>query len=277
MNRILEDALAYAARGWHVFPCHHGTKRPVYLGSWKLATTNPATIRRIFGSSTEYNIAIRCCGPESRLVVLDEDERNDGPASLTILERRNSPLPPTLRCRTANGRHRYFYTDVLFEPCTGRVGPGLDVPRYVIAPPSVHPDGPIYTWENDEPLAPAPDWLIKLTRKPPPPPIPPPPGGRRPSPAGSGSGAYGAAALRRECEMLASMPPNSGRNNALNRASFCLHQLVAGGELDGATVEHRLLGAAEANGLTSEDGLRQVLATIASGRRAGLAHPRSRR
>jgi hypothetical protein len=32
--------------------------------------------------------------------------------------------------------------------------------------------------------------------------------------------------------VLANTPPG-GRNNRLNRASFCLHQLVAGGELEG--------------------------------------------
>jgi hypothetical protein len=120
-------------------------------------------------------------------------------------------------------------------------------------------------------VATAPDWLIKLTRRPPPPAYVLPPRAHHGPP-----GAYGAAALQRECETLASMLPNTGRNNALNTASFCLHQLVAGGELDGADVERELLAAAGANGLIADDGLRQVLATIASGRRAGLQHPRSK-
>jgi hypothetical protein len=38
-----------------------------------------------------------------------------------------------------------------------------------------------------------------------------------------------------------------------------------------------LLAAAQANGLLGEDGERQCLATIQSGARAGMAHPRSRR
>ena len=71
------------------------------------------------------------------------------------------------------------------------------------------------------------------------------------------------------------MAPDSGRNNQLNRASFCLHQLVAGGELDAGEVERALLDAATANRLVAEDGLRQTMATIRSGARAGLQHPRS--
>jgi hypothetical protein len=103
-------------------------------------------------------------------------------------------------------------------------------------------------------------------------PTPTPSSGARGSP-----GAYGKAALEREIQALASTAPG-GRNHALNCASYCLHQLVAGGVLDGAEVQQRLLEAAEANGLMTDpsDGPRSVLRTIESGRRAGLQHPRSR-
>src|SRR5215470_6837947 len=47
-----------------------------------------------------------------------------------------------------------------------------------------------------------------------------------------GSSIYGRTARRVECDKLAAMPKDSGRNNALNRAAFSLFQLVAGGELD---------------------------------------------
>ena len=77
-----------------------------------------------------------------------------------------------------------------------------------------------------------------------------------------------------EIEALANTAPGS-RNHALNRASFALYQLVAGGVLDGAEVQQRLLGAAHANGLMAE-GPRAVMVTIASGARAGMQHPRSR-
>jgi hypothetical protein len=87
-------------------------------------------------------------------------------------------------------------------------------------------------------------------------------------------GAYGQAALEREIAALANTAPGS-RNHALNRASFALHQLVAGGVLDGNEVQQRLVGAAHANGLMAE-GPRAVMATIASGARAGRQHPRSR-
>jgi RecA-family ATPase len=91
-----------------------------------------------------------------------------------------------------------------------------------------------------------------------------------------GSSIYGRTALRAECDKLAAMPKDSGRNNALNGAAFNLFQLVAGGELDEERdqVRERLFAAAEACGLVAEDGAASVRATIESGAKAGRAQPR---
>jgi hypothetical protein len=116
-------------------------------------------------------------------------------------------------------------------------------------------------------------WLATLARKRPAPPISERaiasihPNGR--------PGGYGTAALDRECAALADASPG-GRNHALNRASYRLFQLVAGGELDRHDVVDRLVGACHRNGLVHDDGLPSVIATIRSGARAGLQHPRTR-
>jgi AAA domain/Bifunctional DNA primase/polymerase, N-terminal len=92
-----------------------------------------------------------------------------------------------------------------------------------------------------------------------------------------GSSIYGRTALRAECDKLAAMPKDSGRNNALNTAAFNLFQLVAGGELDEERdqVRERLFAAAEACGLVAEyGGAVSVRATIESGAKAGRAQPR---
>jgi hypothetical protein len=76
--------------------------------------------------------------------------------------------------------------------------------------------------------------------------------------------------------MLAGAPAGT-RNNALNRAAFRLAQLVGGGELlDRDHVIDGLIGACHRNRLIETDGLRSVMATIASGMAAGLKFPRSR-
>jgi hypothetical protein len=84
---------------------------------------------------------------------------------------------------------------------------------------------------------------------------------------------YAAAALHRECAQLAGMPPDSGRNNALNRAAFNLGQLVASGILTASEVTAALAHAAAQCRLDDREAAR----TIASGLAAGQRHPRTRR
>ena len=71
IRTLLSSALSLAERGWHVFPCVPGGKRPALRGSWQdHATTEPARIRA-WWSRAAYNIGI-ACGP-SGLVVIDLD------------------------------------------------------------------------------------------------------------------------------------------------------------------------------------------------------------
>jgi hypothetical protein len=86
---------------------------------------------------------------------------------------------------------------------------------------------------------------------------------------------YGRTALKNECAALASMPKDSGRNDALNCAAFNLFQLVNNGDLNENMVRSELFAAAKACGLVDEDGAAQVQATIESGARAGHARPRA--
>ena len=276
---LLAAALAYAAQGVSVFPLWPASKEPACKHGFKNATTNPATIRRYWLAQPDYNIG-SATGTVSGIWVLDVDGAA-GAVALADLEAKHGPLPTTSCSITSAGCHLWWRATGPIQSSTGRICVGLDVRAdggYVLAPPSVHPDGPVYRWSNSADPAVAPDWLIELARARPLPPTPsisqraialrsirPP-------------DAYGRAALEYEISALASTP-NGQRNHALNRASFSLHQLVAGGELDGAEVRNRLIGAASANGLMADpdDGPRAVMRTIASGARAGMAHPRNRR
>jgi hypothetical protein len=273
----LAVALDYAARGFAVFPCLEGRKEPACgRGGFHNATTNPATIRRWWSGIHNYNIAI-ATGLVSGVWVLDVDGSN-GAVALAELEAEHGALPTTMTSVGESGAHLWFKMDGPLQCSVARVGHGLDVRAdggYAMVPPSVHPDGPIYRWTNDRPPAIAPAWLVKLARQRPGAPkivIPEASDRRR---QGS-SCTYGQAALEYEIAALAKTAPG-GRNHALNRASFSLHQLVAGGELDDAAeVRRRLVDACHANGLMQDDGPRQVNLTIWSGAKAGLQHPRSR-
>jgi hypothetical protein len=276
MSANLYAALGYAAAGRAVFPLMVRSKEPAIARGFKACTTNPETIRR-YWRVPDRNIGL-ATGAISGVWVLDVDG-DDGAASLRALEAEHGKLPETWISSTGRGRHVWLRYTAPIPSSTGRIAPNLDVRAdggYVLVPPSVHPNGRIYKWitpPKGEP-AEAPEWLVTLAR-------------RKPAPSNSeraasirptgrpGSDAYGWVALEREIEDLAAAVPG-GRNTTLNRTAFRLFQLVAGGELDGRDVADRLVEACHRNGLVKDDGLRSVIATIDSGSKAGLAHPRSR-
>jgi Bifunctional DNA primase/polymerase, N-terminal len=272
----LETALALAAEGIAVFPLIYRDKVPSKKSrGFYDATTNPAIIRRWFGGAVRWNLGVRT-GQASGVWIVDEDE----PGALDALIAAHGPLPPTRESSTGRGRHLWFKSTVLPIPSrvgTGRIWPGIDIKSergYVVCPPSIHKSGVPYRWANDGPVAEAPSWLLVLARKPKAP--EPLPTRSNASAVISGCpGVYGAAALRGEVEILASTAEGN-RNNQANRTSFSLSQLAAGGELSWADAERAIVEACVVNGLVADDGLRSVMATIASGRRAGMQSPRNR-
>jgi len=267
-----DAAQDYAASGRAVFPCYERTKEPACTRGLHNGTTNPAAVAR-WWSAKAYNIGLRT-GQASGCWVLDVDGE-DGATNLRELVAQYGPLPAVPISRTTRGRHYWFLSDCPIQSSAGRIAAGIDVRAdggYVLVPPSIHPSGASYSWLAMLPLVAAPDWLLELARK-----RPAAPEIRIPPRSYGGANPYGDAALEREIELLANAAEGS-RNHALNRASFSLHQLVAGGELERGEVERRLWEAAAANGLTTDpkDGPRSIARTIASGARAGMQQPRSR-
>jgi bifunctional DNA primase/polymerase-like protein len=275
---MLDAALAFAARNWPVLPCIARMKVPAIKGGFYSATTNPETIKRYWRRS-DCNIGIRT-GAASGFWVVDIDGE-EGEASLRALEATHGALPPTREVITGGGgRHLWFKYVGPVKSAAGQIALGIDTRAdnaYIICPPSIHPNGRRYEWSVDstDELATAPGWLVELARKKPAPSISERALATVRRPAGGSANAYGAAALDDEIAALATTPPGA-RNHALNAAAFSLFQLVAGGELDESEVIGRLVQAAHANGLMTDDGLAKVWATIQSARRAGMQSPRSR-
>lgn len=296
MNPVLAAALNYAARGWLVFPVPPGTKRSYKSAKhsdgrkWG-ATRDPDEIRRDWLQWPDAGIGIPT-GIINNIVVLDCDtiagHNVDGGLALAQLEAKHGLLPNTLNALSPSGSTHYYFQHpgggIKIRNSASELGSGIDVRGdggMVVAPRTVRPGGgSSYEWLNNNPIVPMPAWLISITREKPRTiserAVAAIRNNQRPSlcPRGRGHG-YGLAALESETADLAGCAPG-GRNHAANRASFSLHQLVAGGELDGAEVERRLIEACTANGLIADDGLHSVMRTIESGRRAGLASPRSR-
>ena len=288
---LLAAALAYAGRHMSVFPACAAVKKSHKAadhsnGARWGATSDPAEVRRDFSHWPNARIGIPTVAV-NRMVVIETDTPQghgiNGAAALAKLEVEHGALPDTLTaCSPSGSLHRYFrHPGPAFKIKTTAsvIGRGVDVRGdggMVIAPPSVNLTGQAYRWINRNPIAAMPAWLVELTKDKPPPASTisqrAVAGIRRPF---KDPNRYGMAALDREIEAVANAAPG-GRNHALNRSSFSLHQLVAGGELDGGVVRHRLIDASTANGLVADDGLPSVMATIESGRRAGLQYPRSR-
>jgi Bifunctional DNA primase/polymerase, N-terminal len=277
----LDAALAYAVRGFAVFPLRPRQKEPATNRGFYDATTNPELIRR-WWRAKDYNIAIRA-GAASGIWLLDVDTRDerDGESSIRKLEAEHGPLPQTLEAISGSGgRHLWFKYSGPIPNSKDKIASGLEIKcdtGYGVAPPSIHPCGRAYAWSVDCADAPAeaPGWLVAFARKPKATISQRAVANIRGRPRSGSPDAYGQAALDDECATLAATA-KGGRNNQLNRSAFSLFQLVAGGELHESEVVDRLIDACHLNGLIADDGLRSVELTIRSGTGAGLQYPRSR-
>ena len=286
-----DTALAYAAQGWPVFPCHTPAKTPGGCSCWRVDCNSPAKHPRVAGGLTvasidpatidgwwhrwpSANVAIRT-GAVSGVAVLDVDPGHGGDESLDTLLHDHGPLPPGAVVRTGSGgRHFYFAHPggVIRNDAGRRLGPGLDIRGdggYVIAPPSTHTSGASYRWENpDHQLPHPPGWLLDRLREPlrpaarSMPPTTEPSSSRRIS-------AWARAALERELAKVSAAQEGT-RNSTLNRSAFSLGQIAGAGALAADEVERLLLDRATAIGL----GEREARATIASGLSAGTLQPR---
>lgn len=160
MNEILNAALEYAARGWSVIPISK-EKRPCI--KWQDATreqlTNPDNIRKWWERYPGANVAIVTGSRSGGLVVvdldIDEDKGINGVDSLNewcdangIYEIESEAAVTTGR----GGRHLYFQSRDVFHNQVDCLK-GVDIRGEggcIVAPPSVHKNGHMYTWDADE-------------------------------------------------------------------------------------------------------------------------------
>ena len=168
-------ALDYAARGFAVFPIVARSKAPRVSGGFKTATPDAEIVSRWWRRWPQSNVGI-ATGAVSGLVVLDIDPRNNGDDSLAELLDEVGGCPDAPRVHTGgDGLHIYFRHPLDAPiPCRTNAGgrPGIDVKGdggYVVAPPSIHPNGRAYAWDLLEDLEQvrlpeAPDWLLELAR-----------------------------------------------------------------------------------------------------------------
>lgn len=169
-NPLLTAAIEYAAHGWPVFPCRPKTKVPFTPRGFLDATTDPEAIKFWWQRWPDANIGL-CTGPISGLAAIDIDTEKGGDVSFAALEAQHGPAPATRTSRTGSGgRHLLYRMPAGGFKCTAsKLGKGIDTRGeggYIVAPPSIHPNGNTYRWEDEEAPTELPAWLHPATREP---------------------------------------------------------------------------------------------------------------
>ena len=288
-DQVLAAAFAYAARGWHVFPCR-ADKRPYTRRGFKQASTKPKRIRKWWRRWPKASIGVACGA--SRLVVIDCDVKyTDGPAAFAAL---GFDSEQAWRSATPSGGSHYIFADTsggLIRNSAGKLAAGVDVRAaggYFIAPPSSG-----YRCLNTWSGAPAdlpPNLAQALLAQPSPAtsdrwssatPSPFQGEGKRTSldvsrvrvdpkdtRAGISSGLpdFIFHALQRASDLVAAVPSGQ-RNDTLNRAAFALGKMVGAGWVGSA----QAAGVLEDAGVSAGLDRREVGATVRSGLAAGTA------
>lgn len=281
---FLQYARQYVSQGFSVIPILPGEKRPATgWEQWQTQRPNDAQLIKWFRDLKVTALGVVTGQVSGGLSILDIDGDGWEIAEADLFE-----VFPELQysrlVRTGSGKRHIWllFADLSVDgmPLTRRVfrRPDLDAQielranrHQTLAPPSRHPNGRCYEFLNpDAPLVELPNpetllnylsaWAMRQRQS---------PGLVQPTAYFPNHNRYAAAALSNEVRNVQCAPPGT-RNDTLNVAAFSLGQLVGNGLLDQSLVEFQLLEAALQTGLSQ----REIIATIRSGLRAGIAHPR---
>jgi hypothetical protein len=158
----------YIGRGYSVIPFYKGGKVPALapgeIQTYRARAAHTRRIRQWFVDD-DHNVGV-ITGSTWHLLVLDVDG-DEGAHSM-----RGLPNPPTPRVLTHRGYHAWFHYDGLPRATRIKALPGIDIlidNWQVLAPPSVHPNGTAYAWQEmlaltDLSLAPTPAWILDLVQ-----------------------------------------------------------------------------------------------------------------
>ena len=156
MNELKEAALNYAKMGLAVFPLVEKDKKPLTSNGFLNATTDPEIIENWWTKHPLANIGIATGKKSNGLVAIDMDvDKEKGKDGFHVFEdwcKENVLiLPDSWLSITGRGGYHLFYKSDFAVP--SRIGWLDDVDiraegAYVVAPPSIHPNGNRYEWEQ---------------------------------------------------------------------------------------------------------------------------------
>ena len=148
-------ALEYIELGFAVIPLAPCGKHPVTAHGLNDWSDNPKNVTDYWSKHPGCNVGIVCGQPSHGLLVIDidvdENKDKDGYASLREWETLNGTLPSTCVSVTGSGGMHYLYrVDREIRP-SANPDLGIDIrcdKSYVVAPPSIHPNGRRYEWQD---------------------------------------------------------------------------------------------------------------------------------
>lgn len=157
-NKMLESALTYASMGLAVFPLKFKGKEPATADGFKSATIDQEQIYAWWGKppGDKNNIGIATGQISRNLLAIDidkdPDKGIDGYESFTDWIGKFGVLPETAMTITGRGGNHLLYRTGEPERSRTNLYPGIDIRGeggYIVAPPSVHPNGQPYEWEQE--------------------------------------------------------------------------------------------------------------------------------
>ncbi len=155
MSGFGEAACEYARRGWAVLPLAKKNKIPAIKGGCRSAVDDVRQARAWWAQNPDHNVGIATGSPSRGLVVIDldvdEDKGEDGYETLRLWEQEHGDLPETVTAITGRGGIHLYYLCNTPIGCSVNAELGVDVRGeggFVVAPPSVHPNGKRYEWEH---------------------------------------------------------------------------------------------------------------------------------
>jgi putative DNA primase/helicase len=247
--KALDGALAYAARGWPVFPWRPDGKAPLTEHGFKDATSDPKTIRA-WWSRQPRALCGAPTGSVSGFVLLDVDVKHPPVSGFDTLDELGFAVLPTtpIAHSPSGGVHLHFAAPSDFEirntdgtKTRWRVGPGLDWRGWGGGAKLPTP-GTAYSWDpvcnlDTVPLAPVPHELLPRERQPLA--IAPP----RSLERCDGLSRYAEAALDNACRRIATAP--GGEQEAtVNAEAFAIGTLAGAGAIPETFARHALLWVA---------------------------------
>lgn len=176
LSELGQAAVWYCENGFAIIPLGtngESRKHPILKNGLKGWFDDPDDARKLWTKNPSLNIGIVCGEPSYGLIVIDidvdEEKDKDGYATLSEWERTYGELPETAIAITGSGGMHYLYRTSRsgIKPSVNRKL-GIDIRAggsYIVAPPSIHPNGRRYEWQDhpdDVPIAMANDTVYDL-------------------------------------------------------------------------------------------------------------------